>query len=247
MSHTKLKDVAGTLVRADIRAHDTRKLVIHRLLGERDRLKAESDDGLAGCLHAAAVLVRSAEHVDEEISQHLQKATLHLVRLVASTLKAQHEVKVKEAERNMNELALGEMLVQLGFVKKEDVEEAVKDSKGPGLGETLIRQGKIDREDVERATALQKKLAGRLRTAEDEADEKLVRVRLGDLLLRNGVITKEQLDEGLLRQGETGTRLGEALVELGYATWSEITEAVLEQEKHGGSTEALGETILKFD
>mgnify|MGYP000625113755 CR=1 FL=1 len=42
--------------------------------------------------------------------------------------------------------------------------------------------------------------------------------RLGDLLLKHNIITRQQLDKALKVQKETGERLGKVLVDLGYAT-----------------------------
>lgn len=50
--------------------------------------------------------------------------------------------------------------------------------------------------------------------------------RLGDLLVDAGVITKEQLMEGLDRQKQTSTKLGESLIDLGYTSEYEIAKAL---------------------
>lgn len=42
------------------------------------------------------------------------------------------------------------------------------------------------------------------------------RIRLGDLLVENGIITQQQLDTALAEQKKTGQRLGRSLVDLGY-------------------------------
>lgn len=42
------------------------------------------------------------------------------------------------------------------------------------------------------------------------------RIRLGDLLVENGMITQQQLDTALAEQKKTGQRLGRSLVDLGY-------------------------------
>jgi type IV pilus assembly protein PilB len=53
---------------------------------------------------------------------------------------------------------------------------------------------------------------------------------LGELLLHRGVITREQLNEVLeLKQKEKGTRVGRLLLDLGYATESQICEVMAEQ------------------
>jgi type IV pilus assembly protein PilB len=52
---------------------------------------------------------------------------------------------------------------------------------------------------------------------------------LGTLLVRTGALTAEQLDEAVAAQKESGMRLGELLVERGYATRAAIARALAEQ------------------
>ena len=51
-------------------------------------------------------------------------------------------------------------------------------------------------------------------------------LRLGDLLISAGLITEEQLQEGLQLQKGTGKRLGTVLLENGFITESELIEAL---------------------
>jgi len=53
--------------------------------------------------------------------------------------------------------------------------------------------------------------------------------RLGDILIREGVITSEQLEKALHFQAANGGRLGSALVQLKFATEEGITEILSEQ------------------
>jgi type IV pilus assembly protein PilB len=52
---------------------------------------------------------------------------------------------------------------------------------------------------------------------------------LGDLLVREKVITTEQLEQALREQGATGTRLGAALVKLGFLTDDDVTNFLSRQ------------------
>jgi type IV pilus assembly protein PilB len=54
-------------------------------------------------------------------------------------------------------------------------------------------------------------------------------VRLGDLLIREGLITREQLEQSLVEQRNTGMRLGYCLVKLGFVQETEITKALARQ------------------
>jgi hypothetical protein len=61
------------------------------------------------------------------------------------------------------------------------------------------------------------------------AVETEVRVRLGTILLRNGALTPEQLEEALTSMSRTGERLGETLVRLGWLTERDVAQALAEQ------------------
>ena len=53
--------------------------------------------------------------------------------------------------------------------------------------------------------------------------------RLGDLLIRDGLITREQLQQALTEQKGTGNRLGYTLVKLGFVEETEITKMLARQ------------------
>ena len=54
-------------------------------------------------------------------------------------------------------------------------------------------------------------------------------MRLGTILLRNGALTPEQLEEALTGMSRTGERLGETLVRLGWLTERDVAQALAEQ------------------
>src|SRR5918997_2194665 len=53
--------------------------------------------------------------------------------------------------------------------------------------------------------------------------------RIGDLLLREGLVTKEQLARALQEQNQNGTRVGYNLVKLGYVQEAELTRVLARQ------------------
>ena len=53
--------------------------------------------------------------------------------------------------------------------------------------------------------------------------------RLGDIIVERGLITAEQLDEALAAQRESGSKLGEVLVELGFLTRVALAGVIGEQ------------------
>mgnify|MGYP001145627279 CR=1 FL=1 len=54
-------------------------------------------------------------------------------------------------------------------------------------------------------------------------------IRLGDLFVREGLITEQQLKEGLAEAKTTGTRIGYALVKLGFVAEEELTRMLAKQ------------------
>src|SRR5947208_15912988 len=55
--------------------------------------------------------------------------------------------------------------------------------------------------------------------------------RLGDLLVREGLITREQLEKALQEQKQNGTRVGYNLVKLGFVQETELTKMLARQFK----------------
>jgi hypothetical protein len=53
---------------------------------------------------------------------------------------------------------------------------------------------------------------------------------LGEVMIKMGIVSRVELDRALEVQGATGMRIGEALVELGTATWDQIQKALQHQE-----------------
>ena len=58
---------------------------------------------------------------------------------------------------------------------------------------------------------------------------KITKKRLGELLVSEGLITNEQVQEALQEQKKSGTLLGETLVSLGYVTEFDIAGAIAAQ------------------
>src|SRR5687767_10927567 len=56
-------------------------------------------------------------------------------------------------------------------------------------------------------------------------------LRIGDLLIREGLISKEQLDKALQEQKQNGTRVGYNLVKLGFVPEIELTKTLAKQYK----------------
>ncbi len=59
--------------------------------------------------------------------------------------------------------------------------------------------------------------------------ESAAKRRLGDIIVERKLISAEQLDEALALQRETGAKLGEVLVELGFITRVALAGVITEQ------------------
>ncbi|MFH1708313.1 MAG: hypothetical protein ABIF71_10420 [Planctomycetota bacterium] len=58
---------------------------------------------------------------------------------------------------------------------------------------------------------------------------KIKQEKLGEILERDGIITRDQVEQALALQKESGCMFGEALVELGFATEEDIAISLVNQ------------------
>ena len=68
-----------------------------------------------------------------------------------------------------------------------------------------------------------------------ETAQKYQTMRLGDILVEREIITEDQLARSIRYQSETGARIGEALMKLGFITSLELNEALAWQSTYGMS------------
>jgi type IV pilus assembly protein PilB len=111
---------------------------------------------------------------------------------------------------------LGELLVQEGLITQEQLDEALQ-VQAAGANYVLLGQVLIDRNLVTR----------------NQLTAILVRYRkrllLGQILVKAKVITEERLKGALSYQRKTGLRLGDALVQLGLVTETQLRQAICAQ------------------
>jgi type IV pilus assembly protein PilB len=113
----------------------------------------------------------------------------------------------------------------------------------PLLGELLIREALITGTQLQEALEIQQKSATYKPMGQIFIEQKMVtarqlnavldkyhkRARLGEILVRAGVITGEQLDIALSHQGNTNLPLGEMLIKLNYITEEVMRQALCKQ------------------
>lgn len=113
-------------------------------------------------------------------------------------------IKTAAGERQL----LGELLVRSGHITSKQLDHAISEQKRSGekLGVVFIRLGILSERQLNALLDFQS-------CQQVIGDSPL---RLGELLVATGQITREQLEQALLRQTASHRKLGEELVEAGY-------------------------------
>jgi len=128
---------------------------------------------------------------------------------------------------------LGEILVDSGIVSESQLRLIIEQQRQSGrterLGDILQRLGIATSEDIYEALMEQSKRRRRLKGRIDKNES----ILLGEILLEDRVVDHDQLDAAVKVQREAGgeRRLGDVLLELGYADGSHIYNALLKQYK----------------
>ncbi len=164
---------------------------------------------------------------------------------------------VGKAGPSLNDMALGALLVQMGVLDDAQVAAATEVQRNSDMrtGDAIVHLGFATPEQVREVADLQKHLRDHSRTwkpaatANETRDVALVgettgsehcATLLGEILVKTGSITREQLNEGLKVRRATGLRIGEALVQIGACEWPAIRKAVRAQESMRQSTASAG-------
>jgi len=121
---------------------------------------------------------------------------------------------------------IGQILVDGEFVSRHDLSRALEQQlrTNESLGEILVQMGVLDPRDLQAALAISRDLSCPEKAMKLSAG---IRENLGDLLLMSKRITPLQLEEALIEQKRTGEKLGEVFVRQGLLTKNELN-AVLE-------------------
>jgi hypothetical protein len=118
---------------------------------------------------------------------------------------------------------LGELLVQAGKITSGQLEQAISEQKETGekLGEVLVRLGLVTEQQLAGVLDFQRNQGSASSSGP---------IRLGELLVTTGVISREQLDSALAKQALSRKKLGEVLVEEGYARPEQVTRGIRIQQ-----------------
>lgn len=141
---------------------------------------------------------------------------------------------------------IGQILVDGEFISRHDLEHALQRQLKTNelLGEILVQMGILDPKDLQAALSISRDLTSPEKAIKLAAG---IRQNLGNLLLQAKRITPEQLEQALDEQKISGERLGEVLVRHGLITKSEnelFVEFQSQQETEYPSRLRLGEILI---
>jgi hypothetical protein len=115
---------------------------------------------------------------------------------------------------------LGELLVQSGRITQSQLDQALVEQKRTGekLGEVFIRLGLLTEQQLNGLLDFQ-----RIQGAASPLPGPL---KLGEILVSTGCISRLQLDNALRKQTIAGKKLGEVLIEEGYAQPHHVKQGI---------------------
>jgi hypothetical protein len=147
--------------------------------------------------------------------------------------------------RMTHEFLLGSILLQAGMISPASLARGLQlhASSGQALGQCLVQLGAATPDQIAGAIAYQDRLRDGERTrAEAERNPQRMEVRLtekqrgfvqsmhaqvlGEVLIRLGAISREQLGRALQVQRAAGVHIGQALVETGATNWEQVKKGL---------------------
>ncbi len=159
----------------------------------------------------------------EEFHVRLKKNTLHRFGFFAHPTDSHCDYftiffTVKGLKRRQKDKPIGEFLKRMGFVTSADVDQALEDQKklrSRRLGEIISDRNRVPQEHVDQV----------IRSA--RTGSKHSNIRVGDILIEAGLVTKQQVDEALKEQ-EKGKRkrIGQILIDKGLITEHQLLTAL---------------------
>jgi hypothetical protein len=164
--------------------------------------------------HDLGLALDEQKHTNELLGQALARmgvldpSDINAVLSVQEHLdNLEHAVKMAAGVRQM----LGALLVQSGHITREQLDHALAEQKKTGqkLGEVLVRLGLITERQLDSLLEFQRN--------QGAAKPSPNPLRLGEILVATGAITRDQLDDALRKQASSRKKIGEVLIEEGYA------------------------------
>jgi len=118
-------------------------------------------------------------------------------------------------------LRLGELLRAAERITPEQLDDVLAEQRRSGrkLGEILVERGHLSQRECDTVLEFQRRQAG------------AGTLRLGSILVATGQITNAQLEDALRRQAATHRRIGDELVEAGFASRGQVERGLSLQRK----------------
>ena len=115
---------------------------------------------------------------------------------------------------------IGELLMQTGRINREQLKPILEeqDKSDEPLGELLMKHGHINHHELHSLLAYQSAQANSVNN-----DSPL---KLGNLMLTTGKLTSDELNAAVTRQKQTHQKLGDVLVDMGYAKPKEVSRGL---------------------
>jgi hypothetical protein len=129
-----------------------------------------------------------------------------------------------KAAAGMREL-LGELFVRVKRLDRESLGEALAEQERTGkkLGAILVRRGLITPPELKAVLGFQQQ--------QDAGKRGRSPLRLGEILVRNRMISREKIEEALRRQRLSRKQIGEVLIEAGYLKPEQLARGLRLQQK----------------
>ena len=124
--------------------------------------------------------------------------------------------QTKTGKMPLSPISLGQLLLSGGFIDTGALQQALCTQKWSRrrLGDVLEQRRKLSKTEKQAVLSLQKKLAAHtLAIHSDGSMAPSLQLSLGQLLLDNGEISREQLNSALAEHSRQHRRLGEVLIE----------------------------------
>lgn len=111
---------------------------------------------------------------------------------------------------------LGELLIQTNRISRKQLDIALQEQKmtGEKIGTILVRHGFLTEQELESVLHFQKN--------QGIEQAKSAPLRLGEVLVTTGQITRKQLEDALKQQKLSDKKIGQVLVEAGYVKPEQI-------------------------
>jgi type IV pilus assembly protein PilB len=124
-------------------------------------------------------------------------------------------MSIQQVKRNKRKV--GEILLAQGYINQAQLDHALEQhaTTGISLGTVLVKLGFIDEDTLNAVLGKQLELS--------------YRKRIGDLLVDQGYITPQQLQNGLTQQKSMNLPLGKCLVKLGYIEETKLLDVLAAQ------------------